>query len=489
MAEASEPWSGGGYEIEAHPSLSMSLVSSTQSCCVCNASHSSYKCPEINQLSPQDRYTISHQAKFCPSTLSYHICGSKHHTLLHFEPKSKNQGSGYDTVLPSGETASTLSAVMSTVFAAISAISLAGRCPGGGERWDLQPTGCFINDNTAIRINTGTIACSQRKLLKEHREMEWQVHSSLNVRTSRESTGINDAWVNSMLLTGRALRYYRQFGNAMKFLDKNASSRRRTIQAREVDADGIPVIAVVTDGAWSRRSHGTNYNVLSGVACIIDTKSKMILFASTRNSYCCICDRASSKGESTNSHVCCKKRNKLSTAMKADIIVEGFRNSIVMHHFKYNKLIEFYLAASAAVASPTAGVLDVETYKYYPRTTFHQNGQTCQECSGTTFSNQRLKMDVPEGNRTNTETFLARSINHPAQSHQSDGKFFYRYAGTLILIKIVLFSTAQVEVLNLTGCLHVGRVLLDTASQASFITEGCMQKLHLRCNNAHLPIH
>ncbi|KAJ8868218.1 hypothetical protein PR048_032027 [Dryococelus australis] len=37
------------------------------------------------------------------------------------------------------------------------------------------------------------------------------------------------------------------------------------IQAGEVDDDGITVIAVVTDGAWSRRSHGTNYNVLSGV--------------------------------------------------------------------------------------------------------------------------------------------------------------------------------------------------------------------------------
>ncbi|KAJ8884156.1 hypothetical protein PR048_016013 [Dryococelus australis] len=72
-------------------------------------------------------------------------------------------------------------------------------------------------------------------------------------------------------------------------------------------------------------------------ACIIDAKTKKVLFASTRNSYCCICDRASSKGESKNSHVCYKNWNKLSAAMEADIIVEGFRNSIDMHNLKYNK--------------------------------------------------------------------------------------------------------------------------------------------------------
>ncbi|KAJ8865607.1 hypothetical protein PR048_033127 [Dryococelus australis] len=76
-----------------------------------------------------------------------------------------------------------------------------------------------------------------------------------------------------------------------------------------------------------------------------------VLFASKKNSYCCICDQASSKGESTY------------TAMEADIIVEGFRNSIDLHHLKYNKLIEFCLATWAAVASPTAGALEAETYK------------------------------------------------------------------------------------------------------------------------------
>ncbi|KAJ8884477.1 hypothetical protein PR048_016334 [Dryococelus australis] len=38
------------------------------------------------------------------------------------------------------------------------------------------------------------------------------------------------------------------------------------IQAGDVDNNGIPVTAVVTNGACSRRSYATNYNILSGVA-------------------------------------------------------------------------------------------------------------------------------------------------------------------------------------------------------------------------------
>ncbi|KAJ8866116.1 hypothetical protein PR048_033640 [Dryococelus australis] len=74
--------------------------------------------------SNESRYLVSstqsclnkpHKAKNCPSTLSFPTCGGKPHTLLHFEPKCKNQGSESDAVPTSGETASTLSAAMSAV--------------------------------------------------------------------------------------------------------------------------------------------------------------------------------------------------------------------------------------------------------------------------------------------------------------------------------------------------------------------------------------
>lgn len=37
------------------------------------------------------------------------------------------------------------------------------------------------------------------------------------------------------------------------------------IQNNEVDSKGIPMIAVIADGAWSKRSYKTKYNALSGV--------------------------------------------------------------------------------------------------------------------------------------------------------------------------------------------------------------------------------
>lgn len=37
----------------------------------------------------------------------------------------------------------------------------------------------------------------------------------------------------------------------------------------DLSKDGIPMISVVADGAWSKRSYKSNYNALSGVVSII----------------------------------------------------------------------------------------------------------------------------------------------------------------------------------------------------------------------------
>lgn len=37
------------------------------------------------------------------------------------------------------------------------------------------------------------------------------------------------------------------------------------IQNNEVDVSGRPMVAVIADGAWSKRSYKTKYNALSGV--------------------------------------------------------------------------------------------------------------------------------------------------------------------------------------------------------------------------------
>ncbi|KAL4141997.1 hypothetical protein QTP88_004529 [Uroleucon formosanum] len=114
---------------------------------------------------------------------------------------------------------------------------------------------------------------------------------------------------------------------------------RIAIENKDVDANGKPMIAVIADGAWSKRSYKTKYNALSGVACIIGVKTKKVLFIGVRNKYCCICQRASKNNIDPKEHLCFKNWNLPSTAMEADIIVEGFKRSIDMHNLIYSQLI------------------------------------------------------------------------------------------------------------------------------------------------------
>ncbi|KAF5281749.1 hypothetical protein FQR65_LT14544 [Abscondita terminalis] len=107
----------------------------------------------------------------------------------------------------------------------------------------------------------------------------------------------------------------------------------------EVDSNGVPCITVIADGAWSKRSYNVNYNALSGVGCIIGKRTGKILFLAVRNKYCCVCASAETKNETPINHRCFKNFTGPSTAMEADIIVEGFRRSMDMHNVKYTKLI------------------------------------------------------------------------------------------------------------------------------------------------------
>jgi len=63
------------------------------------------------------------------------------------------------------------------------------------------------------------------------------------------------------------------------------------------------------------------------------------LFIGVRNKYCSICQKACANNRDPPVHLCYKNWNGTSTAMEADIIVEGFRQSITMHNIIYHKLI------------------------------------------------------------------------------------------------------------------------------------------------------
>jgi hypothetical protein len=72
---------------------------------------------------------------------------------------------------------------------------------------------------------------------------------------------------------------------------------------------------------------------------MVGQRTKKILFIGIRNKYCCICHRFLKLDLESKDHFCIKNWNAPSTAMEADIIVDGIKNSLDMHNLIYNRMI------------------------------------------------------------------------------------------------------------------------------------------------------
>ncbi|KAJ8916477.1 hypothetical protein NQ315_014696, partial [Exocentrus adspersus] len=115
--------------------------------------------------------------------------------------------------------------------------------------------------------------------------------------------------------------------------------RAIAIEKNDIDTDGIPFTTVYLDGGWSKRSYGHSYSAASGTAVIIGKHTGKVLFLGVRNKYCSICARGENKGKESRKHICYKNWKGSSTAMEADIVVEGFNDSIITHDLKYKYFI------------------------------------------------------------------------------------------------------------------------------------------------------
>ncbi|KAF4522566.1 hypothetical protein B566_EDAN012857 [Ephemera danica] len=124
-----------------------------------------------------------------------------------------------------------------------------------------------------------------------------------------------------------------------EILEAGKEERNAAIAAGDVDVDGVPIITVAGDGSWPKRSNKTKYDALSGVAAIIGMRTGKCLFIGVRNKYCCICARAKNNGVDPSEHLCYLNWNSSSTAMEADIMVEGFLKSEEMHNIRYGRLV------------------------------------------------------------------------------------------------------------------------------------------------------
>jgi hypothetical protein len=76
----------------------------------------------------------------------------------------------------------------------------------------------------------------------------------------------------------------------VSMLEAGKEEARLAIVAGDVDIDGVPVIMVIADGAWAKRSYKTNYNSASGVVVIIGYRTRKVLFLGVRNKYCSFCE-------------------------------------------------------------------------------------------------------------------------------------------------------------------------------------------------------
>ncbi|KAL0894185.1 hypothetical protein ABMA27_014210 [Loxostege sticticalis] len=121
----------------------------------------------------------------------------------------------------------------------------------------------------------------------------------------------------------------------------SAAKKERDIAIAEgrVDADGIPVIDVIADGCYSKRTYKKNYSALSGAAAIIGRRTGEVLFLGVKNKYCCICAQAEKNKVPCKQHKCYKNYSGPSTGMETAIILEGFKSSIEMHNLIYGRMI------------------------------------------------------------------------------------------------------------------------------------------------------
>lgn len=109
--------------------------------------------------------------------------------------------------------------------------------------------------------------------------------------------------------------------------------------AGDVDKDGVPMITVVADGCWSKRSYKTKYAALSGAAVIVGYRTKKVLYMGVKNKFCMTCTRASNRSVSPPIHKCYKNYVGSSSGMESEIIVEGFKSSLDTQGIIYSKLI------------------------------------------------------------------------------------------------------------------------------------------------------
>ena len=119
---------------------------------------------------------------------------------------------------------------------------------------------------------------------------------------------------------------------------KDAGAAKKAIAIyNSIYHQGVPVITVIVDGGWSKRSHKHSYNAKFGVRIIIGKETGKILYLGVRNKCCSVCHKAA--GGTIPPHTCFLKWDESSSAMETDIILKGFLQSEEQHGLHYIQFI------------------------------------------------------------------------------------------------------------------------------------------------------
>lgn len=150
------------------------------------------------------------------------------------------------------------------------------------------PLGCTVNNMVLMREKRVGLKCcflfqcnfcrvEQSVWSEEDNKNEMDVNCSAVIGTMTTGGGHSqlEEILSTMNIPPMSDKTYRKYeeriseglmGTAVEEMKKAAEEEaRHAVELGEVDKDGTPLITVVADGSWCKRSYRTNYSSLSGV--------------------------------------------------------------------------------------------------------------------------------------------------------------------------------------------------------------------------------
>ncbi|KOB65541.1 Uncharacterized protein OBRU01_22709 [Operophtera brumata] len=140
----------------------------------------------------------------------------------------------------------------------------------------------------------------------------------------------------------------------LKSMNEAAEQERSAaIEEGRVNAAGIPIIDVIADGCWAKRSYQKNYSSLSGAAAILGKHTNKILYMAVKNKFCCICVQAEKKEIPAKDHICYKNYTAKHKNTKNPMPLHNHIMLAADHAFGHHTMCKEYFCGKPGEAEDT----------------------------------------------------------------------------------------------------------------------------------------